>query len=118
MPVGRLLLLGSSGVGRAPVRCAFVPSSFRASLERVSLPLLTRISALPRWAPFLAVLALLVAGILIQGWGWVFTAIVALFLAWLLALSWPRLTSVQRLMRFAVILLAGVIAVIQASPRS
>lgn len=95
-----------------------MPSSFRASFERTSLPLLTRISALPRWAPFLAVLALLVAGILVPGWGWILTAVVAVFLAWLLALSWPRLNAVERLMRFAVVVLALVIAVVQASPRS
>lgn len=93
-------------------------SSFRASVERASLPLLTRLSRLPRAVPFLVVLALLVGGILIPGWGWVLTALVALFLAWMLFLGWPRLTGVERLMRVAVILLAVAIAVTQAVPRS
>lgn len=93
-------------------------SSFRTSVEKASLPLLTRLSRLPRVVPFLAVLALLVGGILIPGWGWVLTALVALFLAWMLFLGWPRLTSVERLMRVAVILLAVAIAVTQAVPRS
>jgi hypothetical protein len=92
--------------------------SLRRRLETASLPLLTRISALPRWAPFLVVLGLLAAGMFIPGWGWLLTVVVALFLAWLVALSWPRLTALERLMRCAVILLAVVIAVIQANPRS
>lgn len=92
--------------------------SLRERLETASLPFLTRISALPRWAPFLVVLGLLVAGMFIPGWGWVFTVVVALFLGWLLALSWPRLTAVERLMRSAVVLLAVVVAVVQATPRS
>lgn len=93
-------------------------SSFRTSVEKASLPLLTRLSRLPRIVPFLVVLALLVGGILIPGWGWVLTALVALFLAWMLFLGWPRLTGVERLMRVAVILLAVAIAVTQAIPRS
>lgn len=93
-------------------------SSFRTSVEKASLPLLTRLSRLPRIVPFLLVLALLVGGILIPGWGWVLTALVALFLAWMLFLGWPRLTGVERLMRVAVILLAVAIAVTQAIPRS
>lgn len=93
-------------------------SSFRTSVEKASLPLLTRLSRLPRIVPFLVVLALLVGGILIPGWGWVLTALVALFLAWMLFLGWPRLTSVERLMRVAVILLAVAIAVTQAIPRT
>jgi hypothetical protein len=95
-----------------------VSSSFRASVERASLPLLTRLSRLPRAVPFLVVLALLVGGILIPGWGWLLTALVALFLAWMLFLGWPRLTGVERLMRLAVILLAVAIAVTQAVPRT
>jgi hypothetical protein len=95
-----------------------VSSSFRTSVEKASLPLLTRLSRLPRAVPFLAVLALLVGGILIPGWGWVLTALVALFLAWMLYLGWPRLTGVERLMRVAVILLAAAIAVTQAVPRT
>jgi hypothetical protein len=95
-----------------------VSSSFRASVERASLPVLTRLSRLPRVIPFLVVLALLVGGILIPGWGWVLTALVTLFLAWMLFLGWPRLTGVERLMRAAVVLLAVAITVTQAVPRS
>ncbi|HEX5524724.1 MAG TPA: DUF6703 family protein [Pedococcus sp.] len=92
-------------------------SSFRESLERASLPLVERLSRLPRAFPFLIVLALLVGGILIPGWGWVLTGLVALFLAWVLVLGWPRLKPVERLMRIAVLFMAVAIAVAQAVPR-
>jgi hypothetical protein len=95
-----------------------VSSSFRASVEQASLPLVARLGRLPRAVPFLAVLALLVGGILIPGWGWVLTALVALFLAWLLFLGWPRLSGVERLMRAAVLLMAVAITIAQAVPRS
>jgi hypothetical protein len=94
-----------------------VSSSFRASVEQASLPLVTRLGRLPRAVPFIAVLALLVGGILIPGWGWVLTALVVLFLAWVLFLGWPRLTPVERLMRVAVIAMAVAITVSQAFPR-
>jgi O-antigen ligase len=96
---------------------AVVPPTLRVSFERASLPLLTRLSTLPRWVPFLLVLALMVGAVFLPGWGWILTALVTVFLAWLLALSWPRLTGVERLMRLAVILLAAAIAVVQANPR-
>jgi hypothetical protein len=67
--------------------------------------------------PFLVVLVLMVAGALIPGWGWVLLALVTLFLAWLLVLGWPRLTSQERLMRLAVVALALAITITQAVPR-
>ena len=91
--------------------------SLRESLENASAPLLRTIAALPRVVPFLVVLALMVAGALIPGWGWVLVAVVTLFLAWLLVLGWPRLTSPERLMRVAVVALAAAITVTQALPR-
>lgn len=93
-------------------------SSFRTSLEQASLPLVSRLSRLPRAVPFLGVLALLVGGILIPGWGWVLTAFVALFLTWMLLLAWPRLASVERLMRIAVVFMAVAITVAEAFPRT
>ena len=60
---------------------------------------------------------LMVAGALIPGWGWVLLALVTLFLAWLLVLGWPRLSSQERLMRVAVVALALAITITQAFPR-
>jgi hypothetical protein len=67
--------------------------------------------------PFVVVLALMVAGALVPGWGWVLLALVTVFLAWLLVIGWPRLTSQERLMRLAVVALALAITVTQALPR-
>lgn len=100
----------------APVGCTLV-SPLRESLENASAPVLRSIASLPRAVPFLAVLALMVAGALIPGWGWVLLAVVTLFLTWLLVLGWPRLTTPERLMRIAVVAIALAITITQALPR-
>ena len=93
-------------------------STLRESFERVSLPALTRLSALPRFVPFLLVLGLIVAGIFVPGWGWVLIAVAALLLLWILALAWPRLTMPERLMRVAVVVMLGAVTMTQAFPRT
>jgi hypothetical protein len=40
------------------------------------------------------------------------------FILWLLYLSWPRLTGVDRVMRVAVLLLFAVVTAVQLLPRS
>jgi hypothetical protein len=94
------------------------PGPARAALERVSLPLLARAARLPRAVPFLVLLALVVAGVLVGGpLGAVLVGLVALAVAWLLVLAWPALTGVERLGRIAVLLLAVALAVVQLRPR-
>ncbi|MGL5818142.1 MAG: DUF6703 family protein [Phycicoccus sp.] len=92
-------------------------SGFRDSLERASLPALTRLNRLPRAVPFLAVLALVVAGVLVPGWGWVFLAVVSAVLSWFLVLAWPRLGPAERMMRLAVVAMTVAITLTQAVPR-
>ncbi|MEO6019540.1 MAG: DUF6703 family protein [Knoellia sp.] len=92
-------------------------SPLRESLETKSAPVLQTLAALPRAVPFLLVLALMIAGIVISGWGWILIAIVTLFLLWLLLLGWPRLSAPERLMRFAVVAIAAAITLTQAFPR-
>jgi len=92
-------------------------SSLRESFERASLPALTYISSLPRFVPFLAILGLVIAGLLIPGWGWVLIVLVVLLLAWIGALAWPRLSMPERMMRVAVVVMMAAIAIIQAVPR-
>jgi len=95
-----------------------VPNTLRQSVERASLPLVTRMSALPRVLPFLAMLVLLVVGGFVGGSvGFALVGVAALFVGWLLYLSWPRLTSSEKLMRSAVVLLAAAMAVVQLFPR-
>ncbi len=81
------------------------------------MPVLTRLSRLPKAVPFLLMLGLLVAGILVPGWGWVLMAVGAFVLAWILFLTWPVLSSSERLMRLAVLALWVGITLTQAIPR-
>jgi hypothetical protein len=92
-------------------------SSLRESFERASLPALTFLSGLPRFVPFVVILGLVVTGLFIPGWGWVLIAFVVLLLTWIALLAWPRLTMPERLMRVAVIVMMGAIAITQAVPR-
>jgi hypothetical protein len=96
-----------------------VPNTLRPSIERASLPLVTTLNGLPRVVPFLLLLALLVAGVMIAGLvGFILMALGAVFVAWILYLSWPRLTSSERIMRSAVLLLAAVMAITLLFPRN
>ena len=92
-------------------------STLRESFERASLPALTLLSGLPRAVPFLAILGLVVLGLFVP-WGWVLIALVVLVLTWIALLAWPRLTTAERLMRVAVIVLMAAIAITQAVPRT
>ena len=80
---------------------------------------MTKLSRLPRLVPFLILIALLVSGMLIAGpAGFVLIALDAVFVAWVLYLSWPALSSSERIMRLAVLLIAVALAVVQLFPRS
>ena len=95
-----------------------MPTTLRPTIERASLPLITRLSSLPKAVPFLILLALLVAGVFISGKvGFVLMAVAATFVGWILYLSWPRLSGTERIMRLAVLLLAVALAVVQLFPR-
>jgi len=96
-----------------------VPSILRSRIDHASLPLITKLSSLPRLVPFLLLLALLVGGMLIGGpVGFLLMSLAAVFVAWVLYLSWPRLNGSERIMRLAVLLLAVAMAVVQLFPRS
>jgi hypothetical protein len=96
-----------------------VPNTVRSRIDHASLPLMTKLSRLPRLVPFLILIALLVSGMLIAGpAGFVLIALDAVFVAWVLYLSWPALSSSERIMRLAVLLVAVALAVVQLFPRS
>ena len=60
----------------------------RRRIDHASLPLVTRLSRLPKPVPFLILLALLVAGVLISGQvGFVLMGLAAIFVASVLYLS-------------------------------
>ena len=90
----------------------------RDKIERASLPVLSWLGRLPRLVPFLILLVLLVVGALVGGpTGFILMGLAALFVGWLLYLSWPRLTGSEKLMRSAVVLLAVALAITQLFPR-
>ena len=88
------------------------PGSGRAELERRSVPGLLLLHRLPRWVVLVGV-ALLVAGGLFLGGivGGILLLVLAGFLGWLVALSWPVLSAPARLIRLVVVLAVAVVAV-------
>ena len=91
--------------------------TLRESIETASLPTVKAISGLPRFVPFLVVLALMIGGIVIKGWGWILICIVMVFLAWMLYLGWPRLTSSEKLLRSVILLLTAGVTLTRAFPQ-
>jgi hypothetical protein len=101
-----------------------VPNTLRQRIDQASLPLMTRLSRLPRPVPFLILLGLLVGGLFsgtvlgLAALGFVLMGLAAAFVGWVLYLSWPRLTGSERIMRLAVLVLAIAMAVVQLFPRT
>jgi hypothetical protein len=84
----------------------------RVRIEHASVPVLTRLATLPPWLPFLAMLVLILVGSWVGGAvGTVLIGLAALVVAWLLYLSWPRLTPPERMMRLAVLALVVAVAI-------
>ena len=75
-----------------------------------------KLSTLDRWLPLWIGLAM-IGGIVIKGWGWILIGIVMVFLAWMLYLGWPRLTSSEKLMRSAILLLTVGVTLTRAFPQ-
>lgn len=94
------------------------PTGLRGAVERLSLPVLQRLVRLPRAVPFLVLLGLLVLAIFTGGaLAVACTALVTAVVGWLLYLSWPRLTGVERLGRVAVLAMAVALCLVQVFPR-
>ncbi len=87
-------------------------SPARRRLEIASAGPLMLLSRMPKWIVPAVLALLLVAGLAIRSpWSALFLVPVALFLAWLLALAWPVLTTRGRLMRLVVVLLVVAAAI-------
>lgn len=90
-------------------------SDSRRALERSSARVLLYLRQLPRWLPPVVLAALLLAGLTVHGpVGAVALVLVAAFLGWLAALSWPRLSPPGRLLRVAATACLLALAVYQA----
>lgn len=83
-------------------------------LHTVSLPLVQKLSTLPRWLAPVVMLALTLIGLFSGGVvGLVCLGLVALFLGWLVALSWSVLPTAQRAMRLVVVVVVAAGALLQ-----
>lgn len=82
-------------------------SGFQQALARRSRPALLWMSRLPRWIIVVTPAILLFLGLIQTGrWAWLgglLLLLVAALLGWLTALSWPRITTGQRLARTVIV---------------
>jgi hypothetical protein len=86
---------------------------FGARLARLSAPLLIRLHAQPRWVVPVVMLGLCLGGLFTRGVvAFLCLGLLAVFLAWLLLLSWPLITPASRLLRVVAV---GVVAAAAAA---
>ena len=91
-------------------------SDARSRMERSSARPLVWLHQQPVWLPPLVVALLLVVGLAVPGWlGAAALVVVAGFLGWLAALSWPQTSTGGRLLRLAAVAGVLAVAVIQAT---
>jgi len=91
-------------------------SPARQATERRSARTLIYLHQLPRWIAPLLLVVFLIAGLAVHGpLGAVALCLVAAVLAWLAALSWPRLSASGRLVRFLAVAFMLVLAGYQAT---
>lgn len=94
------------------------PPSGRQKFEDLSRGPLTTLNRLPRAVVVIGLAALLVAGMLTPpSIGFVLLLILALFLAWLVALAWPALDGKSRVIRVVTVGLVLGAAFLRASGR-
>ncbi|NED98406.1 hypothetical protein G1H11_24195 [Phytoactinopolyspora alkaliphila] len=92
------------GSSRRPAPAPVSRPGWRGNLERVSYPILLRLTRAPKW-----VLGAVTGGVLLGGllapapWSPLLLTLVVLFLTWLLVLAWPKLQPTARILRGAVI---------------
>lgn len=87
-------------------------SPLRRGVEARSVAPLQALTAMPKWAVFLAVLAVVVGGLLLTGLpAFVLLGALALFLGWLAYLAWPALRPGQRVLRLATVFLVAAAAI-------
>jgi hypothetical protein len=90
-------------------------SDARRSLEHSSARPLLLLHQLPVWLLPVVLTGLLVTGLAVPGWiGAAALVLVAAFLGWLAAVSWPRQAPGGRLLRAAAVACVLAVAVIQA----
>jgi len=88
-------------------------ASLRERFEDASRPVLLRMQALPGFLIPVALGTLLFFGLTLSAtWSGILLIVIALFLFWLTAVSWPRITTGSRILRLVVdvaVLVLGVL---------
>jgi hypothetical protein len=111
--------VGSSGKKKpSPVRGpggpANQPASMRPQLEKASMPVLMRLTRVPRWLLVVGIALCLFVGLVLPrslSWlGGILLLIVAFFLGWLLALSWPVLNGQSKFLRTLIVIVVVLLA--------
>lgn len=108
---------------RQPRQTDTNPTASRARLrfEQASYPGLRALHGAPRWLMVVLPAAVLFGGLVTTGpWRWLGAAlllVVAAFLCWLLALSWPVLSTGSRLTRLLTVVAVAGLAVLKALGR-
>lgn len=96
-------------------------SGFRRWLNKVSLPFLFILTRAPRWLLVIILGALLLLALIQTGsWAWfgaLLLVLLALFFAWLTALSWPRLNGSGKITRTLIVVILLGFAVFKATGR-
>lgn len=89
----------------------------RSRVEHASVRWVAILNRLPKLVVFLSVAVLLVVGLIVPRWGAIALLALAGFVGWLLFLTWPRLTTPEKLMRVAVLVLLLAVTATRAFPR-
>ena len=107
--------------GSTPKAAPARASSDLPALQRISLPLLTRLSRMPKWLLVVALAVLFVFGMIQSGpraWlGALILGLLTLFFLWLLVLSWPAIPASGRLLRAIVVVALAGVTVLKAMGR-
>lgn len=83
-------------------------------MERRSAGALLVLHRMPRWLIPLIMAVLMLLGLFISAaWAGIFIVAIAVFLAWLLVLSWPVIMPGSRLFRLIVIAVVAVVGVMK-----
>jgi hypothetical protein len=110
---------GSSGkkkpsTVRGPGGPANQPASMRPQLEKASMPVLMRLTRVPRWLLVVGLALCLFLGLVLPrslSWlGGILLLVVAFFLGWLLALSWPVLNGQSKFLRTLIVIVVVLLA--------
>ena len=89
-------------------------SDARRALEEKSAGPLARLHRLPRWLIPVMMGLLMLLGLFIEAaWAGIFFVLVAAFLGWLLALSWPVITPGSKMFRLLVIVVVGGVGIMR-----